>query len=223
MRLLKGTACLLLILLCAGGVSLASPVGTIQATVTYTADNMVMAWWLIGPSQTAQPLTLGTNSSDWQKADSYQLSLQPGQSYQLVWEVKNLWAYPSPLPGPDNPAGFLAQISFGGQAPILTSDSWKVANYTHLIALNEIVWGDAAVWGVNAGSNIWNTVNGGAIAGIDGNAHWIWSSDNIKDQHIFVATQFTAPVPLPAAAWMLGAGLIGLVALRRQRPRVANT
>lgn len=213
MRILKSTACLLLILLCAGGVSLAAPV----ATVTYTADNMVNAWWLIGPSQTPEPLTLGANSTNWQKADTYQLSLQPGQSYRIVWEVQNLWDYPSPLPGPDNPAGFLAQISFGGQTPILTSDSWKVANYTtYNIPFDQMTWVNAETWGANSGSNIWNTVNGGAIAGIDGNAQWIWTSNNIKDQHIFVATQFTAPVPLPAAAWMLGAGLIGLVALRRR-------
>jgi hypothetical protein len=215
MKILKSTFCVLLLVLCVCGVSHASGV---SATVTYTADNMVNAWWLIGPSGNPALQPLGTNSSTWQLADSHTLSgLEAGKQYQIVWEVENLWSEQYP-PGRNNPAGFLAQIAFGVQPPILPSEGWEFALYTYSGApFSSLNWTAAKEWGANSGSNIWITANGGPIAGIDANAQWIWSANNIWDQHGFVRTTFTAPVPLPAAAWMLGAGLVGLVAVRRRR------
>lgn len=222
MKILKSTFCVLLLVLCVCGVSHASGV---SATVTYTADNMVLGWWLIGASQASQPppptLDLGANRSTWQSADSYTLSnLEAGKQYQIVWEVRNLWSEQYP-PGPNNPAGFLAQIAFGGQPPILSSSSWQFAPYEDYQSgapFNSLSWTAVKTYKSNSdGSTIWYAVNGGPIAGIDVAAQWIWSANNIWGQHGFVRTTFEAPVPLPAAAWMLGAGLVGLVAVRRRR------
>jgi hypothetical protein len=219
MKLLKNTACFLFLILCVCGVSHAAIVQTTPATVTYTADNMVNAWWLIGPSQAPQLLPMGPNSANWQQADSHQLSLIPNQNYQIIWEVKNLWSQQFP-PGSNNPAGFLAQIAFGGQPAILSSGSWEVAPYTYSGApFNSLSWTSATPFGANSAGTIWSSANQGSIAGIDGNAQWIWSSGNIWDQHIFVRTNFQAPVPIPGAAWLLGTGLIGLATIRRRRQK----
>jgi hypothetical protein len=226
MKTLKSTACFLLLVLCVCGVSHASiATPTTSATVTYTADNMVLGWWLIAPSQAAQAppptLALGSNRSDWQLADSYTLSdLEAGKQYQIVWEVRNLWSQQYP-PGGNNPAGFLAQIAFGGQPPILSSGSWEFApyeNYQSGAPFSSLSWSGVQPYGANSdNSTVWFSTNGGPISGIGGNAQWIWSGNNIWDQHGFVRTTFTAPVPLPAAAWMLGAGLVGLITIRRRR------
>ena len=62
---------------------MAPAVFAIPVKVTYTADNVVGAWYQDGSA----PVTLspGPNAGDWTKSDTDTLELVPGTEYQLAW------------------------------------------------------------------------------------------------------------------------------------------
>lgn len=127
-------------------------IGAIVATasavpiqVTYTADNIVNAWFQDGAAPVA--LTLGANASIWQNADTETLDLDVGHQYQIIWQAEN----EETLNNPNNwPGGFLAQI-IGPELEvswestpvekILTSANWYVAHTGDLSAIpvNEFI------------------------------------------------------------------------------------
>ncbi|MBW1998671.1 MAG: PEP-CTERM sorting domain-containing protein [Deltaproteobacteria bacterium] len=188
----------------------------LPVTVTYTADNIVNAWYQDG----AAPVTLGLglNASNWKIADSATLDLDYNTHYQLIWQVSN-----SGDPSLGNPAGFLAQIDLGG-SQILSSSSFMYdadGGDTNNFEDLSWDWSSTTEYGNNGGSNIWTSVNGGPVMGIDTDAQWIWASTNfdkmVSDhQNIFIKAEFTTPVAEPATLLLLGAGLVGVAGLRRK-------
>src|SRR5208337_2182610 len=171
-----------------------------------------------------------------QTASSFQLNLSAQNSYEIVWQVvNNDWPLYRP-PSADNPGGFLAQIS--GPASYensLSSSSWQVASTMGSLAglsssgvLNSLTWSNAALYGANNNSGtIWNSVNGGPVAGIDGSAQWIWTAANFANpgapgasDSVFLATTIpdAPPVatPEPSTLLLFGSGLIGLVGVQRK-------
>jgi hypothetical protein len=200
---------------------------SINVNVTYTADNIVAAFYKDGSSPQVVPL--GPNANDWQKADTTTISLDPDE-YDLIFRVKNLT---TPAPSSSNPVGFLAQI-VGTSGAVYTSGSWQyaVAVGTAVPDFTTLSWQNATTWGYNGGANIWTSVHGGPIAGISTAAQWIWSKNDfnpLEDNDLWLKCTFVlgptgqvSPIPEPTSLliWSaVGLGGAAMVTLRRRRAK----
>ena len=188
---------------------------TYDVTVTYTADNYVNNWWLKNDSG-VELLSAGENRDDWKVADTETFQLDAYQTHELIWEVFNF----------SGPGGFLGQIdsdATGWPGTYPSSAEWFVAiQNPDFSGLNFDVlnWEAASEYGRNdEGSTVWYDANGGPVAGIAGNAEWIWTDKNDPPSSIhnyaFVKGVLHA-VPIPGAVWLLGTGLASLLVIRRK-------
>ncbi|MEW6267134.1 MAG: VPLPA-CTERM sorting domain-containing protein [Thermodesulfobacteriota bacterium] len=204
---------------------------TVGVDISYTGDNVVF-WLMQQGDEQAVLLPDGPNAIDWRWADTAHFELQRGVSYTFYWWVLNA---PDPnIDAPNNPSGFLGQVVFSsGQPTLLSSDSWLVSSDTQnwipgqVYADNSGNWLDEAArqafQAANPGvtESIWwywkdYTTGSGQIDGISGQAAWIGLGPYVEGNDFWVKLEFTVPVPIPGAIWLLGSGLIGLMGLRRK-------
>jgi hypothetical protein len=196
-----------------------------------TADNEYNAYLSTSDATLGTQLTSGAN---WESAQTFSANLTAGQTYYLH-VVANNWYGVGDMAG-GNPDALLASLS-------LSDTGFSFANGLQTLATDVANWradpnaavqnlGDVTTWtaptdapvsfGANGGSNIWDNVMGGPIAGVGSSAQWIWSSSDTSGEAFFSTTITTdalgGGVPEPAA-WALmitGFGLTG-AALRRRR------
>lgn len=180
----------------------------IPVTITYTTDNRLdPPYWGLCDDSSCQAGTIfpsGVNEGTWQRADSYSFDLGAGTHY-FAWFGLNVGAG-----GPRNPAGFLAEITWAGNSSS-SGSSWDAAASFADVLAGTATWVPATEYGANGGANIWTSVNGGPIAGISGNAQWIWSANNFSaamDREVVIRASIV--VSEPGALALLGIALIGL-------------
>ncbi len=73
--------------------------------------------------------------------------------------------------------------------------------------------GDPTEWDFNTGGTDSELLEDGLFEGINA-IMWFGSLPEYADDQLTIP--FAAPVPVPAAAWLLGSGLLGLIGMRRR-------
>lgn len=151
--------------------------------------------------------------NDWTITDTFSdISLVQGQDYFLHTHAFDL----------DDSAGFLGDFSLAGSDHVFVNGATGITT-------NDIDWlVSTSGWGsyVTATSFGQNGVSPwGTIVGVDNNATWIWSADNENDNETYfsLAIVSTTPsaVPVPAAVWLFGSGLIGLIGMRKNKSKAS--
>ena len=210
--------CAIIVVFCFRAVCSAIPV-----TFTYTADNIVDAWFLVDGAGTQQ-LADGTHYDNWQIANTATIELLDGHSYKIIWQCEN--SCPS---NDHNPGGFLGEMTpspYFTAASLLSSAQWEVAfvnSSTVPLDFDALNWSYATEYGNNGGANIWKSVKGSAITGISSSAQWIWTSLNFADsgaptdnQSVYVKVTLN-PVPEPSTFLLFGLGTLGFVGIIRRK------
>jgi hypothetical protein len=170
-------------------------------TITVTADDSFTGFTINGVSYLSS-LGSASDLNDWRTTSSFNFDFLPGTTYELVWSIADLYHVAM---------GFIGAVDVGnGQIykSGIGNEGWSFTSAS-----------PTALYNTTNGLAPWhNTVNSGLLAG----ANWVGytSANHFEKFDTMTATlKFTTPVPLPAAAWMLGAGLVALVGVRRRMNR----
>ncbi len=190
-------------------------------TLTFTADNIVTTGGLCinMNCQAGDPWSsLGAvpNLNNWTVADSVTVDLGAG-THWFVWYVDNVGQGSA-----TNPAGLLAEIVWGGGTNA-SSSAWEVTTNVN----NPGSWVAATSYGNNGGNNIWTNNLGGPVAGISGDAEWLWTRRNFSremNQFAAIRTSVTivTAVSEPGTLALLGLSLLAIGYAGRRRVRVSS-
>ncbi len=219
----------------------APPAHAVILSLTATGDDIMTV------SESGGPYYHRDNWTNWKLADTFYFNITPGQEHGIVIHVRQTDLDPSNL----RLGAFLAQADlepgFAWDATgsgSLTSDIW---NWEY--ALNDPVYSSDVTWyeptsGWNVpgytidgpqtnGSSLWTNLNHGPVAGIEGEAMWIWSPDNsyltgerdvwfrLKANIVPVPPEPVVPEP---GTWMLmGLGALGVAARAKLMKRERRT
>jgi len=164
-------------------------VSATDITFTFTADNVVGAWFQDGAApDPVTPALTGPNLKNWRIADTAPFTIPTGY-HPSGWDVifqtvndDNDAGYR--IPSASNPGGFMAQMSGAlGSSNALSDSTWDVS-VIHMAdvyaapslaqwALINAGWTSATTWADNSGASTWTPV-----AGIATGANWIWTKNN---------------------------------------------
>jgi len=200
---------------------------TVQAAQVYWTD-----WTTQGTQEVTGTMTIGSKTVDVTFSGVYSFAQTSGGS--------NYWNPATPYLSPtvDNapPASDIIGLSTGGSVTITFSEA--VTN--PLLALvswngNTVDFGDDVIEFLSYGHGYWGNgtpvMNGdntgfygsGEVHGVlqvTGTYSSITFSHTSEGWHgLTVGAVDLAPVPIPAALWLFGSGLVGLVGLRRKISR----
>ncbi len=207
-----------------------SGVGAQAATLTGTlsADNEYAAFISTNDAVLGTYLTSGY---DWTSAQTFNTTLNPGQTYYLH-VVANNWYGLSNMNG-GNPDAFLGSLSLSGPGfqfanglQTLNTDQadWRVVAHSYQTLTGPLNWvtpnETPDQWATNGDtSSIWYR-NHGLITGISPDAGWIWAHIDTGGEALFSTTITSDAVPEPAA-WALMIGGFGLAGAMLRRRRAA--
>jgi hypothetical protein len=169
-----------------------------------TVDNSFAAYLSTSVGTQGTQIASGTN---WTTTYSFSgVSLTPGETYYLQVRGADVGVI----------AGFLGDFTLDG--------AFQFANGTSFLTTNTSDWFASAtgfglapqtpgVHGLN-GASPWGT-----RPNIDASAEWIWTEDGCIHCTRYFWTSITpaAQIPEPATQLLLGAGVVGLVIIGRQR------
>jgi hypothetical protein len=202
--------------------------GADLVTATLTADNHYGLYYgdgqgnvtFVGRNELGTPGTPG--DYNWSLPEQWKFNVTPGEYiYVAAWNetqwkaLIGQFVLPSTTILTDSTNWQVYRVT---PSPPLTVDGYDPAPtpsemFQYIGNANTAGWGSITD-SQSQGSYPWGVI----IPGIDSNAKWIWGSamygDNDSEYQIF-RTQVPA-VPIPAAVWLLGSGLVGLLAIRRK-------
>ncbi len=193
----------------------------VDAVLNVTADNVIAIW--LNDSPTA--LSPGANAGNWQIADTYNISLNWLGFNYLTFLVNN-----DGYNSAQNPAGLLASISLvdssqhfaetGTNTILSTSaDYWSITPGL-VDSVTPTSWASNDYGTYGGATDVWWKANGySPVSGIDGQAEWIWTANNLVtggDNRGFISVNMT-PVPEPSSMMLLGFGLLGMAGFARRK------
>lgn len=163
--------------------------------ITVAADDSIRGFTINGQD------FLGALSGrdNWRTVSTLEYDFLPGTSYELVWNLADVY---------HSAMGFIGSVDTGdGQVynSRIGNEGWSFSASSN-----------TALYDTQNGLGPW----GRTVAAAFPDAYWVGytrSSEFARGDIMTATLRFsTAPVPLPAAAWMFGAGLLALAGMRRK-------